>query len=481
MLFNQAQHYLAIRSHDSRFDGRFFFAVNSTGIYCRPICTSKAPKLENCLFFPNATAAEAAGFRPCLRCRPELISGNASIDPVTCLVQRALSFIEDGFLDDARLNELAKELQISDRHLRRIFQAELGVTPIKFAQTQRLLLAKRLLTDTGLPITEVAFAAGFHSLRRFNVLFKKHYGLNPTNFRQTITVQKLADSLIFELHYQPPLDWKLLLEFISAHSISKCEEINNGVYRRVVRIYHGNQCHTGWFSVKLLPNLCVLQVTLDIKLIRVILPAIKRIKLLFDLTCHPNAIGEVLGSLPLPNSGLRVPGAFDGFEIAIQTILSQQIAAKTIRTAIEQFVTYFGEPQSTPFTALTHAFPSPERIARTPIEEISSLGIASFHSKAIISLAQAIVSKRLVLSSDADVSRTLEQLRSILPVDECSIQYIVMRSLSWPDAFPISAKTLKQTLGVRSSVKAQEYIKIWQPWRSYAAMYLWSKLQGKNQ
>lgn len=471
MLLNQAQHYRAIRSHDPRFDGHFFFAVNSTGIYCRPVCTAKAPKPENCLFFPNATAAEAAGFRPCLRCRPELISGNASINAVTCLVQRALSFIEDGFLDDAYLNELAKELQITGRHLRRIFQAELGVTPIKFSQTQRLLLAKRLLTDTGLPITEVAFAAGFHSLRRFNALFKNHYGLNPTNFRQTITVQKSADSLIFELHYQPPLDWKLLLEFISARSIPMCEEINNGIYRRIVRIYHGNQWHTGWFSVYLLPNLCVLQVTLDIKLIRVILPVIKRIKRLFDLTCHPNAIEEVLGSSFMPNSGLRVPGAFEGFEIAIQTILSQQIPIKTVRAIIEQFVTYFGEPQSTPFPDLTHAFPDPERLASTSVEEISSLGITPACSKEIISLAQAIVDKHLVLSPDADVSRTLEQLRSLLTIDECSVQYIVMRSLSWPDAFPISDKTLMKTLGVSSSIEAQECAKTWQPWRSYAAMH----------
>ena len=258
-------------------------------------------------------------------------------------------------------------------------------------------------------------------------------------------------------------------------------QINKGVYRRIVRLYHGNQWHTGWFSVKLLLNLRVLQVTLDIKLIRVILPVIKRIKQLFDLTCHPSAIEEALGPLASSNLGLRVPGAFDGFEVAIQTILSQQIPVKTIRTVIGRFVAYFGEPQPTPFLGLTHAFPDPGCLARASIKEISSLGITPVCSKEIIALAPAIVNKHLVLSPDADISRTLEQLRSLLTLDECSIQYIVMRSLSWPDAFPISDKNLMKTLGVSSSTEAQERAKLWQPWRSYAAMHLWSKLMEKKQ
>ena len=481
MFLNQEQYYQAIRSHDTRFDGRFFFGVNSTGIYCRPVCTAKAPKLENCLFFPNAAAAETAGFRPCLRCRPELIPGNASIDAVTCLMQRALSLIEDGFLNDARLTDLAQELQVTDRHLRRVFHRELRVNPIRFSQTQRLLLAKRLLTDTPLPITEIAFAAGFGSLRRFNTLFKNHYGLNPTKFRKIISPLESTDSLICELTYRPPLDWFSLLGFIRDRAIPRIEEIHNGVYRRIVQLYHGNQWHKGWLSIKLRTDLPVLQVIIDIKLVPVIMPVIKHIKRVFDLACHPDEIIEVLGSLAKPCPGLRVPGAFDGFEIAIQTILSQQGISEGAPSGIEKFVTHFGELHSTPFPALTHVFPTPEHIARASLEEISSPGITRSHAKDILSLAQAIVDKRLALTPEADVSNTLEQLRFLLNIDKELIQYIVMRALSWPDAFPVSSQNLMKALGVRSSLVAQKYAKAWQTWRSYAAMHLWSKLSEESQ
>ncbi|MBY0500447.1 MAG: helix-turn-helix domain-containing protein [Alphaproteobacteria bacterium] len=476
MLFNQAQYYQAVCSRDSRFDGSFFFGVSSTGIYCRPVCPVKTPNLENCIFFLNAAAAEAAGFRPCLRCRPELIPGNASVDAADRLTQNALSLIEDGFLNDTNVANLAKELGVTDRHLRRVFHEALGVNPIKFVQTQRLLLAKRLLTDTTLPITEVTFAAGFNSLRRFNTLFKSRYTLSPTQFRKHINIQQSLNSLSFKLNYRPPLDWLSLLNFINERAIPRTEEVFNGVYRRIVRLYHRNQWHIGWITAELLTNPPVIQVIIDIKLTQVIFPVLKYIKKLFDLTCSPEKIILALGPLAKSRTGLRVPGAFDGFEVAVQTILAQKETKKTTDTVVEKFVNYFGEPHPTPFATLTHAFPIPKRIALASIEEISALGIPQFKAEVIVILAQAVERKNLDLIPYADTVSTIEQLRSLPGINEESVQYITMRALSWPDAFPLCNKDLAKALGIRSTRIAHNITKTWQPWRSYAAIYLMSKL-----
>src|SRR3954471_15626395 len=222
--------YRALRARDARFDGRFFVAVSSTRIYCRPVCTVKPPKRENCRFFPSAAAAEAGGYRPCLRCRPELAPGNASIDATTRLAQAAASMMEDGTLDSAGLDTLATRLGITDRHLRRAFAAEFGVSPVQFAQTQRLLLAKRLLTDTALPITEVAFASGFGSVRRFNTLFRQRYRLRPSQLRgerrSSAPVAAANDALNFELSFRPPFHWPAVSAFLAARAISGVEAVD---------------------------------------------------------------------------------------------------------------------------------------------------------------------------------------------------------------------------------------------------------------
>ncbi|MBP9777307.1 MAG: helix-turn-helix domain-containing protein [Alphaproteobacteria bacterium] len=480
MLLNKEQCYKAIRSHDPRFDGHFFFGVNATGIYCRPICIARPPKFENCRFFSNAAAAEAAGFRPCLRCRPEQAPGNTRSATVTNLTQKALRWIEEGFLNEARVKDLAEKLGVTERYLRRIFQTELEVSPIEFAQTQRLLLSKRLLTDTSLPITEIAFAAGFNSLRRFNVLFKYRYGLNPTKFRRTIIKQESVDSLIFDLSYQPPLEWQSLLNFLKEKAIPRSEEIHKGTYRRIVRQEQKGRCYIGWIKVEEVPNQSMLQITVDVKLAHVILLVLKHVKLLFDLTCSLGKITEALGPLAEDRPGLRVPGAFDGFEIAVQAILSQHISITEAQVLAERIVSYFGEFHATPFPELTHAFPNPERIASASIEEIYALKIPHIKAQAIIFLAQAIVDKSLILIPNADVSDTVERLRVLLNIDEKSIQYILMRALSWPDAFPYSDKEVMKVLEIHSPNIAQDLNKTWRPWRSYAAMHLWSKLKEKN-
>ncbi|MBX9805731.1 MAG: hypothetical protein K2Y18_08280 [Alphaproteobacteria bacterium] len=252
--------------------------------------------------------------------------------------------------------------------------------------------------------------------------------------------------------------------------------IPSNYYRRIVHLHHEKQWHIGWLEVKFLPDLSVVQVTLDNKLIPVIMPVIKRIKKAFDLTCHPDEIISALGSLTDVNPGLRVPGAFDGFEIAVQAILNQHGPTKTAYETLEKFVVWFGESYSTPFPEVTHAFPNPKRIAAATVKELSILGITRVQTKEIIALAQAIVNKKLVLTPDADVESTLNQLRTLLNRDECLAQYVVMRALSWPDAFPFSNKDLMKTLKINSSLMAQKSLVSWQPWRSYAAMHLWPNL-----
>ena len=232
--------YRALKARDARFDGRFFVAVSSTRIYCRPVCTVKPPKRENCRFFPSAAAAESSGYRPCLRCRPELAPGNASVDATSRLAQAAASMMEDRTLDQEGLDTLAGRLGITDRHLRRAFGAEFGVSPVEFAQTQKLLLAKRLLTDTALPVTEVAFASGFGSVRRFNALFKQRYRLRPGQLRGPLRggapVAATADLLKFELSFRPPFDWSAVSAFLGVRSIAGVETVEDGCYRRTVRI-----------------------------------------------------------------------------------------------------------------------------------------------------------------------------------------------------------------------------------------------------
>ncbi|HEY6240298.1 MAG TPA: Ada metal-binding domain-containing protein, partial [Burkholderiales bacterium] len=290
MTLDSAICYRALRARDARFDGRFFVAVSSTRIYCRPVCTVRPPKRENCRFFPSAAAAEAGGYRPCLRCRPELAPGNASVDASSRLAQAAASMMEDRTLDQEGLDALAGRLGITDRHLRRAFGAEFGVSPVEFAQTQKLLLAKRLLTDTALPVTEVAFASGFGSVRRFNALFKQRYRLRPGQLRAPLRsgtpMAAAADVLKFELSFRPPFDWSAVSAFLGARAIAGVEAVEAGCYRRTVRIPIDGKEHTGWIAVEMSPRKPTLRVAVSASLARALPPLLSRVKALMDLACH---------------------------------------------------------------------------------------------------------------------------------------------------------------------------------------------------
>jgi AraC family transcriptional regulator of adaptative response / DNA-3-methyladenine glycosylase II len=470
--------YRALRARDARFDGRFFVAVSSTRIYCRPICTVKPPKRENCRFFPSAAAAESSGYRPCLRCRPELAPGNASVDATTRLAQAAATLLEDSTLENGGLDAVAARLGITDRHLRRAFGAEFGVSPVEFAQTQRLLLAKRLLTDTALPVTEVAFASGFGSVRRFNALFRQRYRLRPRQLRwqQRGPSSATADVLNFELSFRPPFDWLAVSAFLGARAIAGVEAVDGGCYRRTVRIASEGKEHAGWIAVELSPKKPALRVAVAASLVKVLPPVLSRVKALMDLACNPVEVVQALGPLAKRHPGLRVPGAFDGFEMAVRAILGQQVTVSGASTLAGRVAAAFGDPVSTPFAALTTLFPTAARIAALAPGRIARLGMPGARARTVVALARAAADGRLVLAPNANIEMTLAALRALPGVGEWTAQYIAMRALSWPDAFPHTDLGVMKALGETGARRVLAAGEAWRPWRAYAVMHLWQSL-----
>ncbi len=470
--------YRALRARDARFDGRFFVAVSSTRIYCRPVCTVKPPKRENCRFYPSAAAAESGGYRPCLRCRPELAPGNASVDATSRVAQAAASLIEDRTLDAEGLEAVAARLGITDRHLRRAFGAEFGVSPVEFAQTQRLLLAKRLLTDTVLPVTEIAFASGFGSLRRFNALFKQRYRLQPGQLRRHMRVATApsVDALNFELSFRPPYDWPAVSAFLGARAISGVEALEDGRYRRTVRVAQDGKEHAGWVEIGLSPKKPALRVAVSASLARVLPPVLSRVKALMDLACNPTEVAQALGSLARENPGLRVPGAFDGFEVAVRAILGQQVSVAAARTVAGRFAAAFGDPLDSPFASLRTIFPAAKRIAALPYGRIARLGMPGARARTVIALARAVADGDLDLMPNADIDATLDKLRALPGVGEWTAQYIAMRALAWPDAFPHTDLGVMKALGMKDARRVLEAGEAWRPWRAYAVMHLWNSL-----
>ena len=473
--------YRALRARDARFDGRFFVAVSSTRIYCRPVCTVKPPKRENCRFYPSAAAAETAGYRPCLRCRPELAPGNASVDATTRVAQAAASLIEDRALEEGGLDAIATRLGITDRHLRRAFGAEFGVSPVEFAQTQRLLLAKRLLTDTALPVTEVAYASGFGSLRRFNALFKQRYRLQPSMLRRHMRTRERStaepDTLNFELSFRPPYDWPAVSGFLGARTIAGVEAVENACYRRTVRVPADGKDHLGWIEVGLSARKPALRIAVSASLARALPPVLSRVKALMDLSCNPTEVSRTLGALAKRNPGLRVPGAFDGFEVAIRAIVGQQVSVAAARTIVGRIAAALGDAIDTPFASLGAVFPTPERVAGATAGSIARLGMPGSRARSVIALARAVADGALVLAPNADIDSTLERLRALPGVGEWTAQYIAMRALAWPDAFPHTDLGVMKALRESDPRRVLEAGEAWRPWRAYAVMHLWQSLR----
>lgn len=469
--------YRALRARDPRFDGRFFVGVTSTGIYCRPICPSRPPKRENCTFHPSAAAAEAAGFRPCLRCRPELAPGNASIDAGARLAQQAASLIEDGVADGGSVDEIAARLGISDRHLRRVFQSEFGVAPIAYAQTHRMLLAKRLLTDTRLSVTDVAMASGFNSVRRFNALFHERYRLKPTDLRRATAGREVSDRFTFELAFRPPFDWQALLEFFAARTIAGVDEVSGDVYRRTLRIATRGTEHAGWLEVRPVARKHTVRVAVATTFAAALPAVLAQTKRVFDLACNPGQVQAALGELADANPGLRLPGAFDPFELAVRAVLGQQITVRAARTLAGRFAEHFGTAIDTPFEGLTRLFPAPSRVAPLPYGDIAALGIIATRAKTILALAEGFASGAITLEPGGDADACIARLRSVPGIGDWTAQYMAMRALTWPDAFPHTDYGVMKAMGEKNPRRVLALAEAWRPWRAYAVMHLWQSLK----
>ena len=477
MLLDADQCYRALSAHDSRFDGRFFVGVATTGVYCRPVCTARTPLRGNCRFFPSAAAAEAQGFRPCLRCRPELAPGHATIDASRRLAQAAAGLIDDGRLGyEARLPELAAALGVTDRHLRRIFRDEFGVAPVEYAQTQRLLLAKRLLTDTALPVIEVALASGFASLRRFNHLFRTRYRMTPGDLRRSAPAMP-RDTLAFDLAYRPPYDWESMRDFLARRAIAGVEAVEGRRYLRSVRVERDGKEARGWISIAPSAKPRALRVTASASLARAVPAVLARVKQLLDLSCHPDEVCVTLGRLASANPGLRLPGAFDGFEVAVRAILGQQVTVRAASSIAGRFAAAFGEPVETPHAALTTLFPSAARVAALDPAQIAATGIIASRARAIAMLAREVAEVGLVLDPGAEVDATLERLLRIPGIGPWTAQYIAMRALAWPDAFPHPDVAVLKAMKEKNPRRALAHADRWRPWRSYAVLHLWKSLE----
>ena len=483
MTHDAAALYSAVASRDPRFDGVFYVGVTSTGIYCRPICPAKTPKASNCRFFRSAEAAEKASFRPCLRCRPELAPGNAPVDDSRRIATLLAYRIEEGALDNgAGLEEIAKRFGWSSRQLRRMVQKELGVSPIELALTRRLLLAKQLLTETVLPVTDVAFASGFASVRRFNDAFSRRYGMPPTRLRRAANGSAAengsAESFTLQLSYRPPFDWSGVMRFLGARTVKGVEWVEGDTYLRTARL----GTHTGWIRVRHAPDKRVLLVELTHSLMPVLPAVLGRLRHVFDLTARPDVIDAKLSEDPTlldavaRNPGLRIPGAFDGFELAVRAILGQQVSVKSARTLAGRFAEAFGDELATPHMGLTRLSPTPERIAGAPPRQLVSLGILESRARSIIHLAQEIAAGRLTLEAGAEPNETIARLSALPGIGAWTAQYIAMRALRWPDAFPSGDIAVRKKLGGVTAARAEERSRAWSPWRSYATLHLWSSV-----
>jgi AraC family transcriptional regulator, regulatory protein of adaptative response / DNA-3-methyladenine glycosylase II len=480
--------YAAMQAHDVRFDGRFFCGVSSTGIYCRPICRVKLPKEGNCTFFVSAAAAEAAGYRPCLRCRPELAPGLAPADSVPRLAQTAALTMEEDCMPPRNISEVAAILRITDRHLRRVFFAQYGVSPVQYLQTQRLLLAKNLLTDTQLTVTDVAMAAGFGSIRRFNDLFKKHYRLTPNGLRKKDrSMEENHDGITLSLGYRPPYAWKSLIAFLAARVVRGVESVVGDTYRRTVAIKKGETTHYGWISVANRPTNNTLSVTLATSLLPVLSQVLARIRHLFDVNCSPEKVYEKLAAMNrlVPNicvPGIRVPGCFDPFEMSVRAILGQQVTVKAANTLAMRLVNNVGEKIVTPFEELAFGFPQPDRICALEglIENrLGPLGITGSRARSILALAEALTTNSITLSYSSNPGEVMEKLRKLPGFGPWTVQYIAMRALGWPDAFPHTDYGVKKALSDRPPEEILALSQIWSPWRAYATILLWNYLHNK--
>jgi AraC family transcriptional regulator, regulatory protein of adaptative response / DNA-3-methyladenine glycosylase II len=476
--------YLAIKARDARFDGRLFVGVTSTGIYCRPVCRVRTPMQKNCRFFDTHAQAEAAAFRPCMKCRPEIAPGFSQMDSSRSLADSAARLIEQAVHSGqpVAITPLAARLGVTDRHLRRIFAATHGVAPHDYITTQRLLLAKHLLTDTQEPVTQVALASGFESLRRFNAAFAQRYRFNPTQLRQQRQSQgDSSEPRGLRLAYRPPYDVQAVLAYYALRQVQGVEELHGLQLRRTVQCLHKGVAIKGWLAVRFAPEHNEVRVQTSANLAPVLGALMQRVRQALDLDADPGRIDTTLALLPLPlRPGTRLTGVLhgDGFEGAVRVILGQQVTVKAACTLAQRLVHALGEQVPTPWPTLTHLFPTAQAVAAASAETIGKLGIVRQRVGALQALARAVASGSITLSAGAPLEATLQALRDLPGVGEWTAQVIAMRCLAWPDAWPNTDVALMNALGSREPKTLEALAEPWRPWRAYAVMRLWHSIEN---
>ncbi|HEY4250864.1 MAG TPA: AlkA N-terminal domain-containing protein [Roseomonas sp.] len=471
--------YRALLTRDARFDGRFFTAVRTTGIYCRPICPARPPKFENIVFMPSAAAAQAAGFRPCLRCRPETSPDIAAWHGTASTISRAMALIAAGALNEGDVAGLAMRLGMGERQLRRLFQKHLGATPGAVAQTRRSLFAKQLITDTHLPMTEVALAAGFGSLRRFNASFRALYGRAPRTLRGDGMAEMPGAAVTLTLPYRPPYDWPAMIGFLAARAIPGVEHVTPDRYARTITLGAAQ----GSIAIRPAGRPHALAATIRFPVVTALPAIVERIRRIFDLGADPATIAAQLAADPhlaelvATRPGLRVPGAWDGFELAIRGILGQQITVTAATRLAGRLAAAHGAPLAAPAEpGLTHVFPSPDRILQADLA--ATLGMPAARIAAIRSMAAAAQADPLLFAPEQGLDAAIIRLKALPGIGEWTAQYIAMRALREPDAFPAAdiglLRAMATPAGRPTPAALLRRAEAWRPWRAYAALHLWA-------
>lgn len=463
-------------AQDPRFDGRFFIGVRTTGIYCRPICPAPTAKQRNVRYFPSAAAAAEAGFRPCLRCRPEAAPGTPAWLGTSATVRRALRLIQEGALDTASVEQLAERLGIGPRHLHRLFIQHVGASPLAVAQTRRLHFAKRLIDDTRLAMTDIALASGFGSLRRFNDAFHKTYGRAPRELRRERPADAArADALTLKLAYRPPYDWAAIQDFFATRALPGVERVEGEVYARAVSVNGAR----GWIEVRPVPNADALELSVHGLGPEALFGIVYRVRQMFDLAADPADVRQVLkkDALLAPllrrRPGLRVPGAWDPFELAVRAVLGQQVSVAAARTFAARIVAAHGEPLPEPGAGLTHLFPAPQALAGA---DLGRIGLTRARARTVNALAAAVAGGALNLSEAVPGEELRAALTRIPGIGNWTAEYVAMRALSDPDAFPAEDLVLRRRASPRKPLTTKallERAEPWRPWRAYAVLHLW--------
>jgi AraC family transcriptional regulator of adaptative response / DNA-3-methyladenine glycosylase II len=475
--------YRALQSRDARFDGLMFVGISSTGIYCRPICPARTAKFENCTFFGSAAAAQDAGFRPCLRCRPETAPDLASWRGTSNTVSRALALIAEGALDgeESSVEKLAERLGVGERQLRRLFLQHLGASPISVAQTRRVLFAKQLIHDTQMSMTDVAVAAGFGSVRRFNEIFRDLFHRPPSALRRKNSARHEGRDVALRLRYRPPYEWDCMLDFLRSRSVAGVEIVDGDRYLRTVEVDGA----MGSIEVTHLPDRQSLSVSIRFSDVRLLPAIVARVRRLFDLGADIGTIGDhlsgdpVLAPLVAQRPGLRAPGGWDGFEIAVRAVLGQQISVVAARRLASQLVALHGRAVPKSFLihpGLSHAFPTAKRLA---LAASIGLGMPAARLTALKSVAEAAVADPNLFRPFGSIEETVTRLRTIRGIGEWTAQYIALRAIREMDAFPATDIGLLRSVAAMDGEKSTpanllSRAESWRPWRAYAAQHLWA-------